>query len=163
MRSRAAIAGHPLHPAVVTIPVGAFTVALVADAVRLLGGGNGGWAVTAKYAIWVGLVGALLAALLGFVDYFRVTMSAAGRRLANIHMVLNLVAVVLYAASCWLRDAAGDPPDLAVLLSTVAFFLLLGSGWLGGEMAFKHKIGVVETADPEATAIGQREDAGRGA
>ena len=156
MRSRAALAGHPLHPAMVAIPVGAFTVALVADAVRLLGGGGEGWAPTARYAIWIGLAGALLAALLGFVDYFTVTMSAAGRRLANIHMVLNLLAVVLYSASCWLRDG-GDTPDLAVLLSTVGYLVLAGSGWLGGEMVFKHKIGVIETADAEATALGQRE------
>jgi uncharacterized membrane protein len=144
----------------VAIPVGAFTVALVADVVRLFGG-DASWARVAQVAIWVGLVGALLAALLGFVDYFTVTMSAAGRRLANLHMVINLVAVTLYAASCWLRDDGGEPPLLAVLLSTVGFLLLGGSGWLGGEMAFKHKIGVVETADPEATAIGQREGAAR--
>jgi uncharacterized membrane protein len=156
MRSRAAIAGHPLHPAMVAIPVGAFTVALVADVVDLFGGGEG-WTRTAEYAIWVGLVGALLAALLGFVDYFGVAMSRAAKRVATIHMLLNLTAVVLYAASCWLRDGEAETPSLAMLLSTVAFFILSGSGWLGGELAFKHKVGVVENADPEATAIGQRE------
>ena len=158
MRSRAAIAGHPLHPAMVAIPVGAFTVALVSDVVGLFGGGEG-WDRTAQYAIWIGLVGALLAALLGFVDYFGVTMSRAAKRLATIHMLLNLTAVVLYAASCWLRDEAAETPTLAVLLSTVGFLILSGSGWLGGELAFKHKVGVVENADPEATAIGQRESA----
>ena len=158
MRSRAAIAGHPLHPAMVAIPVGAFTVALVADVVDVLGGGEG-WVETAEYAIWIGLVGALLAAALGFVDYFGVTMSRAARRVATIHMLLNLTAVVLYAASCWLRDGRDDTPVLAMALSTVAFLILLGSGWLGGELAFKHKVGVVENADPEATAIGQRESA----
>jgi uncharacterized membrane protein len=160
MRSRAALAGHPLHPAMVAIPIGAFTVALVGDVVSLLGGAEG-WAEAAGYAILIGLAGALLAAALGFVDYFGVTMSPAAHRLATIHMLLNLTAVVLYAASAWLRTGEGPTPGLAILLATVGYLILAGSGWLGGELAFKHKVGVVEDADPEATAIGQRESAAR--
>jgi uncharacterized membrane protein len=92
MRSRAALAGHPLHPAVVAIPIGAFTLTLIAD--LLVIAGRTALGATASYALVVGIVGALLAAVLGFIDYFTVKMSAAGGRLATRHMALNLVAVV---------------------------------------------------------------------
>ena len=157
MRSRASIAGHPLHPAMVAIPVGAFTLTLVAD-VLALATGNLAWGDTARFTLLVGVVGALLAAVLGFVDYFTVTMSEAGFRIARIHMILNLIAVALFGLSLWLRYGAADGWSTAAFaISTVAFLIVSASGWLGGELAFKHKVGVVETADPEATELGRKE------
>lgn len=157
MRSRAALAGHPLHPAAVAIPIGAFTLTLIAD--LLVIAGRTALGATARYVLVVGIIAALLAAVLGFIDYFTVKMSAAGGRLATRHMVLNLVAVVLFVVSLWLRHDAPDGwcmPGFAV--STLAFLLLATSGWIGGELVFKHKVGVIEHADPEARAIGQREE-----
>jgi len=88
-------------------------------------------------------------------------MSAAGRRLATIHMELNLSAVVLYIVDWWLRrndGALGTNLWIpVVVLEIVALVVLGSSGWIGGKMTFKHKIGVVENADPEATEIGRRE------
>jgi uncharacterized membrane protein len=159
MRSHAALGNHPLHPAMVAIPIGAFTVTLVGDVV-IAAGGPPGWMATARYALIVGIVSALLAAVPGFVDYFTVKMSAAGARLATRHMILNLVAVVLFVVSLWLRYR--DPSGWCVsgfAVSTLAFLILGASGWIGGKMTFEHKIGVVENADQEATAIGQRESA----
>ena len=157
MRSRAAIAGHPLHPAMVAIPIGAFTVTLVADVLAYLTGPIP-WGDVARYALIVGVVGALAAAVLGFIDFFGVRMSEAGYKVARLHMILNLVAVVLFAVSLWLRF--NDPDGWAVsacTISTLAYFIIGGSGWLGGELVFKHKVGVVETADSEATELGRRE------
>lgn len=156
MRSRAALAGHPLHPAIVAIPIGAFTVTLVAD-LLVLAGRPGAWDATARYALEVGIAGALLAAVPGFVDYFTVEMSPAGGKLATRHMVLNLIAVALFVASLWLRCSAARGwcvPGFA--LSTAGFLLLGVSGWIGGELVFKHKVGVLEQADPKATALGKR-------
>jgi uncharacterized membrane protein len=156
MRSRAAIGDHPLHPAIVGIPIGAFTVTLVADLLALTGQ-PGAWEPTARYALAVGIVGALVAAVFGFVDYFGVEMSRAGKALVAWHLRLNLTAVVLFAVSFWLRLGAAPPWSLAVGASTLAYVVLMGGGWLGGKLVFEHKVGVVEHADEEATAIGQRE------
>ena len=156
MRSRAAIGSHPLHPAIAAIPIGAFTVTLVAD-VLTLAGRPGTWYDTARYALAVGIAGALVAAVLGFVDYFGVQMSKAGKALVAWHLRLNLAAVVLFAVSLWLRLGAAERWGLAFAASTVAYLLLMGGGWLGGKLVFEHKIGVIEHADEEATAIGQRE------
>ena len=157
MRSRAAIAGHPLHPAMVAIPIGAFTVTLVADVLAYLKGGTI-WGDVASYSLLVGIVGALAAAVLGFIDFFGVRMSEAGYKVARLHMILNLTAVVLFAVSAWLRFSDPDGWGVAACsISTLAFLILSGSGWLGGELVFKHKVGVVETADSEATELGRRE------
>jgi uncharacterized membrane protein len=156
MRSRAAINGHPIHPGLVAIPIGAFTVTLIADIVAWRTG-NLGWGDAARYALLVGVVGALAAALFGFIDYFKVTMSEAGFRVARLHMILNLAAVTLFAVSLWLRYRDADGWCLSgFLVSTLAFLIISGSGYLGGELVFKHKVGVLETADREATELGQK-------
>jgi uncharacterized membrane protein len=157
MRSRASFQGHPIHPAMVAIPIGAFTVTLIADVVTYATG-NLGWGDAARYALLVGVVGALAAAVFGFIDYFGVTMSEAGFRIARLHMILNLTAVALFAASLWLRYRDADGWCVSgFATSTLAYLILGGSGYLGGELVFKHKVGVLETADQEATALGQKE------
>lgn len=160
MRSRAALGTHPLHPAVVPLPIGSFFLAFVADVIHALTK-NPLFYDVAEFAIGVGIVTALLAAVLGLIDFFGVNMSAAGRRLATIHMSINLVAVVLYVVSWLVRRNHGalDSPrwPLAFGLAVVPFLMLGVSGWLGGKMSYEHKIGVVEWIDPEAREIGMRE------
>ena len=157
MRSRASFAEHPIHPAIVAIPIGAFTVTLVADVVAYTTG-DPNWGDTARYALIVGIVGALVAAVFGLIDYFKVTMSEAGFRVARRHLILNLIAVALFVVSLCLRlrDLNGWCVS-GFAASTVAFLILGFSGYLGGELVFKHKVGVVETADREATELGQKE------
>jgi uncharacterized membrane protein len=160
MKSSAALGTHPLHPAVVPLPIGAFFLALVADVIHAMTK-NPLFYDFAEFAIGIGIVTALLAAVLGLIEYFGVNMSAAGRRLATIHMFVNVFAVVLYAISWMLRRnhaALGTARwPLALGLAVVPFLLLGFSGWLGGKMSYEHKIGVVEWIDPEAREIGMRE------
>ena len=161
MRSRAALGNHPLHPALVTIPIGAFSLMLIGDIAHMVTQ-QPPWYEFSRIAICIGVISALVAAGVGFIDYFGVKMSAAGARLARTHMILNLIGVALFAASCWLRwngALANGQWPLAFGLSTVAFLGLAASGWIGGKMVFEHKIGVVENKDPEATEIGKREAA----
>ena len=160
MKSRAAIGNHPIHPALVALPIGAFFLALVADAFHV-STRNGFWYDVAGFAIAVGIVTALLAAVFGFIDFFGVEMSQAGWRIAKWHMGINLTVVALYAVGLWLRrDHAAMGTGLwpiALALEVFPFLLLGVSGWLGGKMSYEHKVGVVENADPEATALGQKE------
>ena len=164
MKSRAAIGNHPLHPAIVPLPIGCFFLAFVAD-VLYASTKNVFWYDVAFFALAVGIVTALCAAVLGFIDFFGVKMSTAGWRLAKWHMSLNLTAVVLYTVGCLIRrDHAAADTDrwpLAFGLEVVPFLILGASGWLGGKMSYEHKVGVVENADPEATEIGMREAKGK--
>ncbi|HYK41700.1 MAG TPA: DUF2231 domain-containing protein [Thermoanaerobaculia bacterium] len=163
MRSKAAIGNHPIHPMIVPLPIGAFFLALVGDILHL-SGRDPFWYRFASFCIVVGIVTALLAAVFGAIEYFGVEMSPAGRRVATWHAILNVTVVVLYAVSWWMRrnDAAlgNDRFSLAMGLAVVAFLMLGVSGWLGGNLSYHHKIGVVEKLDQKATEIGMRESAG---
>jgi uncharacterized membrane protein len=144
----------------VPLPIGSFFVALVADVTHALTR-NPLFYDVAEFAIGIGIVTALLSAVLGLVDYLGVSMSAAGRRLATIHLWTNVLAVALYAISWMLRrnhaalDTARWP--IAFGLAVLPFLMLGISGWIGGKMSYEHKIGVVEWIDPAAREIGMRE------
>jgi len=160
MKSRAALGTHPLHPGIVPLPIGSFFVALAADVAHAMTKGPVFYDI-AIFAIGLGIVTALLAAVLGLIDYFGVRMSAAGRKLATTHLLLNVSAVVLYAVSWMMRrnHAALDTSrwTLAFGLEVVPFLLLLVSGWIGGKLSYEHKVGVIEWIDPEAREIGMQE------
>jgi len=162
MRSKAALGNHPLHPLLVTLPVGAFSLVLLGDIGSLITQ-DPFWYRFSFDCLAVGILSALVAASVGLIDYLTVTMSAPGRKLATIHMILNLSAVVLYIIDWWLRrhdGALGTNLWIpVVVLEIIALVILGSSGWIGGKMTFEHKIGVVENADPEATEIGRRDKA----
>ncbi|MFN2385029.1 MAG: DUF2231 domain-containing protein [Thermoanaerobaculia bacterium] len=163
MKSKAAIGDHPIHPMLVPIPIGAFFLALIGDVIHA-GGSDPFWYRFSYVCIGAGLAFALLAAVFGLIEYFGVTMSARGKRLAAWHARLNVAVVVLYALSFWMRrgDAALETGrwPLALGTSILGFALLGVSGWLGGNLSYHHKVGVVENKDPEALEIGMREARG---
>lgn len=162
MKSKAAIGNHPVHPAVVVIPIGAFFAAFVGDIAYQMTG-QPFWYQFSYTTMLIGVIGALAAALFGFVDYFGVRMSEAGHRVATTHMAINLAGVVLYAANLWLRHdngaVSGGRWTTAFVLEVLTFLAVGVSGWLGGQLSYEHKVGVVEHADPEATQIGMEEPA----
>lgn len=150
MRSRARIGNHPLHPAMVALPVGAFFLALVAD-IAFVNDPRAVWGEMAFVALGVGLVTALLAAVLGFLDFTVLPKGSRVRGIALWHMGFNVAALALYAFSFYLRWTVAEPlfaPGGAALgLAFVALALLSAAGWLGGKMVFELRAGVVEPAD----------------
>jgi len=157
MRTPANISGHPIHPMLVTIPIGLWIFSLVADLVALRSGDPETWSTVAYYALCGGIVGALLAALPGLVDLLSLHDRAI-KKTALIHMGINLTVVALYLVNAWLRHAqdvtVGGTP---LLLSIIAIAMLVVSGWLGGKMVYLAGVGV--TPAPETatdTAEGKR-------
>jgi len=140
MPTPASIGRHPIHPILVGIPVGLWVFSLVADLIVLFGLGGPVWKVVAFYSIGGGLVGAILAAIPGVVDFLSITDEEVGG-IARNHLILNLVAVALFAISMGLRFAS-PLGGLPVLVSAVAVAVLGLAGWLGGEMVFIHGMGV---------------------
>lgn len=157
MKSKAALGNHPIHPVLVTIPIGAFVLALIGD-VATSTAHTQFWYSFALWCIGIGILGALLAATFGFVDYFFVPMTPRVKTLATSHMVLNLTAVVLYIISFFLRlnDAAFQNGRWALVMAVeiIALVILATSGWIGGEMAYVHRVGVVE--NPKITETSTR-------
>jgi uncharacterized membrane protein len=146
MASPMRIAGHPLHPILVMFPIALWVFSLVADLVHAFGG-SAVWDDLAFYTMAGGLVGALLAALPGFLDY-RTLRDSETRRLGGAHMTINLVVVALYAVNIWLRTGLPAGALLPVGLSVLGVVLLLASGWLGGEMVYRHGVGFEERRRP---------------
>ena len=138
MKTPASIAGHPIHPMLVAIPIGLWIFSLVSDLVHLLGGGAE-WKIVALYTLAGGTVGALLAAVPGFIDML--SLQSPVKRIALTHMGINLTVVALFALNFWLRLGA-TAYSTTVWLSAIGIALLVVSGWLGGKMVFEHGVGV---------------------
>lgn len=157
MRSKAAIAGHPIHPALVAIPIGLFTWTLVADVVYLVQDRDQMWYNIACWSGIAAIVSAAIAALPGLVDYFGVARYTDARGMGMTHMVLNTTVTLLFivALLMMLDNGATDGTQLGVVvvLHAVGVGLLLLSGWLGGEMVFRKHIGSI----PEDAAVEREE------
>lgn len=129
--------GHPLHPVLVTIPIGAWSCALVLD---LAGIGrrrrrlHRGADATAA----IGLGGALVATFAGLADWS--TTLGPAKRIGFVHGAVNLAIAGLYGASLASR-AIGLRP-LGIALSTAGFGLAGASGWLGGELIYRYGVGI---------------------
>lgn len=141
MRTPASVAGHPIHPMLITIPVGLFIFSLVCDLISLRSATPANWVMVAQYTMAGGFVGALIAAVPGVIDFLSLEESKV-KKIAILHMALNLVALTLYAVNLWLRIYNGSNEGLPLVLSLIAVGTLAVSGWLGAEMVHKHGVGV---------------------
>jgi uncharacterized membrane protein len=146
MRTPASIKGHPIHTILVAFPVGLLVFSFICDLLLLGGLGGGDWAVVARTTLAAGIVAALLAAVPGFVDYL--SLSGRVRRLATYHLLLNLTVVGVFTLDFLLRLRTDPYDKVPVFFSAIGVALLAVSGWLGGEMVYRHGVGV--DARPEA-------------
>jgi nitrite reductase/ring-hydroxylating ferredoxin subunit/uncharacterized membrane protein len=128
--------GHPLHAAVVTVPVGAWTAAAVFD---LLGEER-----AADLCLGLGLLGAAGAAVTGAAQWQDITNQEQPRRVGTLHALLNYSATGLMAGS-WLVRRRGQR-QMGMLLSTFGVSIAAASAWLGGELAYDLGIGVDHAA-----------------
>jgi uncharacterized membrane protein len=131
----------------IVFPIGLWIFSLVCDLIHLAGASGDAWWTVAFYSMVGGLIGALCAAVPGFIDllYYKGGTPPV-KKIALTHMAINLIVVVLYAINIWLR--AGEPTKLGtamstpVLLSIIGVALLFVSGWLGGQMVHVYGVGV---------------------
>lgn len=135
MAARASIAGHPIHPMLVTIPIGLWVFSFICDLISLAGALSPVWPEMAFYTLAGGIVGALLAAVPGALDLFAMT-DPKTKRIGLVHMALNLSVTVMMLVNLWLRTRLPPGSTEPVWLSAAAVGLLAVSGWLGGEMVY---------------------------
>ena len=140
LRATVTIAGHPLHPILVTLPIGLFVAALATD-IAHVADESGGWAVASRWLLGGGLATALLAALAGFIDFAGNTNIRALRD-AWLHLFANLTVVLIEGVNLILRlPEPGVAGSFGIVLSAFAVLVLLFSGWKGGELVFRHGVG----------------------
>ncbi|MBD0371309.1 MAG: Rieske 2Fe-2S domain-containing protein [Pyrinomonadaceae bacterium] len=133
--------GHPLHPVLTDIPVGAWTTALALDAMEAVSGREE-FGSAADAAVAVGLVGALGAAATGITDWS--DTEGRGRKVGLVHALLNAGATTLYAGSLVCRRR--NSRRVGVGLSMLGFLVSGAAAYLGGHLVFGEKIGVDHTA-----------------
>jgi uncharacterized membrane protein len=140
-RSTAKIGDHPIHPMLIPFPIVCFVGTLVTDIVysRNL---DPGWATASHWLLGIGLVMAALAATAGLTDYLG---DERLRRLGDAlkHMLANVAAVVIEAVNLALRIHNNDfIASTGIWLSAVAVLILIYSGWKGGDLVYRHGVGV---------------------
>ncbi len=129
--------GHDPHPAIVAVPIGAYTVSNICDGLATVTGDRS-YDDAARISMAVGLVGAVASAVTGFRSYSRIPRERPGHEVATSHGLGNVVATGLMAASFILRvrDHANDREAGAAsrALALGAGTLSLYTAWLGGKL-----------------------------
>lgn len=141
MKSRAGIAGHPIHPMLVPFPIALWIFSLASDFIYLFGFGGPVWKDIALYTIVAGVGGGLAAAVPGYLDYRAITEPLTAK-IAERHMIINVSLVLLFAINVLLRFSTGPHAIAPVVLSVVGVGGLVISGWLGGELVYVKGVGV---------------------
>lgn len=146
MASKASIAGHPVHPMIIPFPLALWTTSFVADLLYYFTRGAT-LVLIAKFLLAAGCIGAVAAAIPGIIDWTSIKHPGV-KRIANWHGRLNIIALLIFAASLYLRMKSGGAAlvdyglKVPFLLSFVGVILIAISGWLGGALSFEHGVGV---------------------
>jgi uncharacterized membrane protein len=152
VRSTASIRGHPIHPMLVPFPI-AFLVGTLATDLVFWGTHDAFWARASAWLVGAGVVMGGLAAVFGLIDFLTIERARVGHT-GWVHFLGNLLAVILSLASLLLR--IGDPAAAVLpgglILSFIVVGILLVTGWMGGELAYRFKIGVIEN-ETESTTL----------
>jgi uncharacterized membrane protein len=132
--------GHPLHPILVTLPIGLFAATLLFDLVYWRTGTDT-WATGAFWLLGAGLIAAALAAVAGLTDFVG---DARIRQISDAwqHAIGNVVLVLLQLFSFYQRYRYGATAvvPLGISLSFISVLLMLFTGWKGGELVFRHRV-----------------------
>jgi uncharacterized membrane protein len=129
-------AGHPLHPQLISFPLGLFPFSLAMDLLHLATGKEA-YADTAYHSMVGGMVGGLAAGAAGAADYFTIPPDSESRKVANVHGGLNLGIMGLYGLNLLLRGREKKPGAVPVLLSLLGTAGLVASAWYGGELVYR--------------------------
>src|SRR5205814_5751670 len=146
MSSPASFKGHPLHPILITLPIGLWIFSIVSDVIFKIGWVSASWNNVAFYTLAGGIVGALIAALPGLIDLLSIENSKS-KSIGVWHMIINLLAVGLYCVNFWLRVHRAPGENLPILLSVIGIVFIMISGWLGGELVYERGVAVKQPPD----------------
>lgn len=135
MTARTRILGHPLHRILVIFPLGLLATSFFFD-LAWLATGRGQLAITAHSIILAGVIGGVLASLVGILDWLAIPRGTAAWKIGALHGAGNAVVAMLFAAGWVMRRGAPDHPSvLMIALSGAGVLLIVLTAWLGSEIA----------------------------
>src|SRR5512143_3486153 len=103
MESKAKLLGHPLHQMLIVFPLGLLATAAIFDLIGMWSGSTA-WSASAFYMIGAGIIGGLIAAVFGFIDWLAIPAGTRAKRVGAWHGGGNVIVVLLFAASWYLRS-----------------------------------------------------------
>lgn len=151
MESRVKLLGHAVHPMLIVLPLGLLATAVVFDLLYLITG-NGGFSTSSFFMIAAGILGGLLAAVTGLLDWLAIPSGTRANRVGLLHGGGNAVVIVLFIAAWLLRqgEAGYNPGGLPFVLELVAAAIALVTAWFGGELVERLRVGVDDNAHLDA-------------
>jgi uncharacterized membrane protein len=151
METRIKVLGHPVHPMLVVLPLGLFSIAVVSDLIYLFAG-NSDFALVAYWNIAIGVIGGLAAAVFGLVDWLAIPSGTRAKAIGLWHGAGNVLITGLFAVSWLLRPSDGlyAPDLLPAVLGVIGVAMALVTAWLGGELVYRLRIGVDDDAHVDA-------------
>ena len=147
--------GHPVHPAIVHLPVGLWTVACALDVAAAAGFTLRGGEQLALYCVAVGLIAVAVAVPTGVADWSSIKRGKPAWRIGLIHLALNALATIAWGLNVWLRlRHEGSGAILATSLLGIA--LVFAGGYLGSLLVFDHGVSVARLSKKKWRSIAVR-------
>lgn len=150
MESKAKFLGHAVHPILIVFPLGLLATAVIFDVIYLIWG-SPDMASVAYWMMAAGIIGGLIAAPFGLIDWIAIPSNTRAKTIGLLHGLSNVVALLLFAGSWYMRN---DLPERPETLASILSFLGAGvaglGGWLGGELVERLGVGVDEGANLNA-------------
>lgn len=158
METRIKLLGHPVHPMLIVYPLGLLSAAVIFDMLYVITG-NEDLSVFSFWALVVGLVGGLLAAIFGLIDWLGIPKDTRAKRIGALHGGGNLVVVALFLLSLITRlgDHAYLPDVIPAILGILGAALALVTAWLGGELVYRLRVAVDDDAGLDTSNSLERE------
>jgi len=142
MKSKASIKSHPLHPILVSLPIAFFIGAFVFDLLSLIAGNRSFWQ-TGYYAAIAGVIGAVMAAVPGAIDYFfTVPPKSSAKKRATQHAIINVINLALFIMVIFYRQKENASSIAVIIIEAIGVVLLSIAGWMGGTLVHRNQIGV---------------------
>jgi uncharacterized membrane protein len=151
MKSRAHYKGHPLHPMLIAFPVAFLTGTLIFDSLGLILD-NATLVNAAMYMEITGIIGGLLAAIPGAIDYFyTVPPESSAKKRATKHALFNVSMLIVFAIAFIYRQKEDAALIIIIGIEIIGMVLISIAGWLGATLVYRNQIGV----NPRYAAAGK--------
>lgn len=151
METRVRLLGHSVHQSFVFLPLGLLAASVGCDVAFLITD-DPSWTVMAYRLMGAGIITAIAAAVVGYVDWQGIPAGTRAKQVGRVHGIGNVIVVVLFAASWFMRrNEVAHAASTAALLCSFAGLGLTGlTGWLGGELVSRLGVGVADNANLDA-------------
>jgi uncharacterized membrane protein len=134
----------------IVFPLGLLGVAAIFDVIYV-STQNAHFADVSYWMIASGVIGGLIAAVFGLVDWLNIPEGTRAKYIGLIHGLSNVVVVVLFIVSWFMRRPNPAAPEMtAMILGWIGLLIAVFAGWLGGELVYRLNVGVEHGANLDA-------------